>query len=498
MQYLPDAKQMKEADQYTIRTLSVPSLDLMERAAKACVRVMKAQGIDVKRPLIVCGSGNNGGDGLAIARLLAKEGSEVTAVMAGNPDHYTEETKAQAEQLRKAGVSLKDSLPLDDYTVVIDALLGVGLSREVKGNYADTIEKMNLLSGRKVAVDIPSGISADSGQVLGTAFLADLTVTFQAVKRGLLLYPGQTYAGEIFPEDIGVNTDLFAPDMEVAGKPDAYAPLLPSRPADSNKGTFGKLLVIAGSKGMSGAAYFNAAAAYRCGAGLVRVYTDPSNREILQTLLPEAIITTYSAYEEEEILRLVKWADAICLGSGIGQKDPAPQIVSAVLSHAEVPVLVDADGLNVLAGDTGILTHIRHTNYIFTPHMKEMSRLTGIDVEEIKTDRFRVLKDFTDQYGITCILKDSRTVIQTGGGRPYINTTGNAAMAKGGSGDVLAGITAGLLAQGLNCTDASLLGAYLQGRCGDAAKEEKGSYSVLARDLIESLSTVLKEEEKKC
>ncbi len=497
MRYLPNAKQMKEADQYTIETLGIPSLELMEHAAKACVRVMKEQKTDVSQPLIVCGSGNNGGDGLAIARLLAKEGSEVTAVMAGNPDHYTEETRTQADLLKDAGVSLTDTLRKADYSVVIDALFGVGLSREVKGNYADMIEKMNHCSGTKVAVDIPSGVSADTGMVLGTAFQADFTVTFQAVKRGLLLYPAQTYAGEIFAEDIGVNTDDFKENMEVAATLDSYADLLPARPADSNKGTFGRLLIIAGSKGMSGAAYFNACAAYRVGAGLVRIYTDKSNREILQNLLPEAIITTYTAFDEQEVLSLLKWADAICVGSGIGTGDTAMRIVDTVLRHALVPVLVDADGLNVISGNKDELTHMQHKNYIFTPHMMEMSRLTGLDISEIKADRFRVLKDFTDRFGITCVLKDARTVIQSCGDRAYINTTGNAAMAKAGSGDVLAGIISGLLSQGLTCMDAGILGVYLQGCCGDAARDLKGSYSVLARDLIEALPMVLKGEEEK-
>ncbi len=504
MKYLPTGGQMKQADQYTIETLGVPSLTLMERAANACVQVIQKEIPDLSRVLVVCGSGNNGGDGMAIARLLAGEGICVQVLLAGNPDHFTEEARHQGILLDEAGVTPVREWKEEEYTLIIDALFGVGLCRDIEGEYAKIIEKMNACEGAKLAVDIPSGISADTGAVLGVAFKADLTVTMQEIKRGLLLYPGQSYAGRIIAADIGIDTRLFEEDAAVAcmlegqkNEEDAndYSGLLPVRRPDTNKGSYGKLLVIAGSKGMSGAAFFNACAAYTAGTGLVRIYTAEANRQILQSLLPEAIITTYTGFDEGELMKLLKWADAVCVGSGLGTSDKAGRIMETVLENVAVPCLVDGDGLNLIASHKRYYEMMEPDLFVFTPHMKEMSRLTGKSVEEIRNDRFGILDDFVNRHQLTCILKDARTVIQTAGDRAYLNVTGNAAMAKAGSGDVLAGITAGLMAQGLSCTDAALLGTYLHGRSGDKARAEKGSISLLARDLIECLTQVLKEEE---
>ncbi len=504
MKYLPSGEQMKQADQYTIETIGVPSLTLMERAAASCVRVIQEENLDLGRVLIVCGSGNNGGDGLAIARLLAEEGIAITVFLAGNPDHFTEEARHQGILLDAAGVKPVTRWQDADYTLVVDALFGVGLSRDIEGEYAETIKKMNAQNCAKLAVDIPSGISADTGAVLGAAFQADLTVTMQEIKRGLLLYPGQAYAGKIVPVDIGIDTGIFTDDPQVAcmlegqkNDEDAndYSGLLPVRKPNSNKGTYGRLLVIAGSKGMCGAAYFNACAAYMAGTGLVQIYTPEANRQILQTLLPEAVLTTYTSFDEGELMKLLKKADAVCIGSGLGTSDKSRRIVETVLENVEVPCLVDGDGLNLISAHPRYKDLLAPDRFVFTPHMKEMSRLTDLTVEEIQADRFRILQEFVEQNQLTCILKDSRTVIQTAGDRPYMNVNGNAALAKAGSGDVLAGITAGLLAQGLSCMDAALLGTYLHGRCGDMVRDKKGNISVLARDILECLPEVLKEEE---
>ncbi len=497
MQYLPDAKQMKAADQYTIEGKGVPSLSLMEQAAAAFVRALQAQAVDPGNTLVVCGSGNNGGDGLAIARLLSEAGSTVTVLTAGAADHRTEETKTEMERLSKTEVRFLSAWQDDAYTLVVDALFGVGLSRDVEGTYAALIQAMNDSSGFKAAVDIPSGISADTGCVLGCAFRADLTVTFQAVKRGLVLYPGQTYAGQIYPVDIGVDTSAFATDPSVCYAISDARALLPERPEDSHKGTFGKLLVIAGSRGMCGAAYLNAYAAYLCGAGLVQIYTTEDNRPILQELLPEAILTTYTTFDERTLIHLLSWADAVCVGSGIGQGTEAVSIMETVLTHSTVPTLVDADGLNVLASHRYLFEKKQHAAYIFTPHMKEMSRLTGQDVAAIRKDRFSLTEAFVKQAHATLVLKDARTLIQPEDGRACLNLNGNAAMAKGGSGDVLSGIIAGLLAQGVPIPDAAVLGTYLHGESGDLAREEKGAYSVLARDLITKLPDVFLKEESR-
>lgn len=494
MQLWVNAAQMKAADQYTIQKLGVPSLELMEHAAQACVQVLEDEKVDLSHVCVVCGSGNNGGDGFAIARILQNNRYSVETFCVGNPEHYTEETQEQMHRLQECGGKITYGMPQEDsYSVVIDAVFGVGLSRKVEGRYRQVIEQMNRMRGTKFAVDIPSGLSATTGCILGCAFKADYTVTFQLKKIGLELSQGRTMAGRVIVPDIGISTDSICEDQEIvrtAGK-DIYRKMLPDRPEDSNKGTYGRLLVIAGSKGMAGAAYLNAHAAYMTGAGLVRIYTSSDNREILQTLLPEAVITTYEEYNKEELLSLLTWADGVCIGSGLGMSRLSEKILKTVIEYVKVPCLIDADGLNLLAENKNYLNQMAERRFVITPHMKEMSRLTGISVEELKADRIQILKDFSSRYRITCVLKDSRTLIASEEKGIRMNLTGNSAMAKAGSGDVLAGVISGWMVQGKEAEDAAELGTYIHGLSGDLAKFEKGVYSVMARDLIEYISKAL-------
>ena len=494
MQLWVNAAQMKAADQYTIQKLEVPSLELMEHAAQACVQVLEDEKVDLSHVCVVCGSGNNGGDGFAIARILQNNRYSVETFCVGNPEHYTKETQEQMYRLQECGGKITYGMPQEDsYSVVIDAVFGVGLSRKVEGRYRQVIEQMNRMRGTKFAVDIPSGLSATTGCILGCAFKADYTVTFQLKKIGLELSQGRTMAGKVIVPDIGISTDSICEDQEIvrtAGK-DIYRKMLPDRPEDSNKGTYGRLLVIAGSKGMAGAAYLNAHAAYMTGAGLVRIYTSSDNREILQTLLPEAIITTYEEYNKEELLSLLTWADGVCIGSGLGMSRLSEKILKTVIEYVKVPCLVDADGLNLLAENNNYLNQMAERRFVITPHMKEMSRLTGTPVEELKADRIQILKDFISRYWITCVLKDSRTLIASEEKGIRMNLTGNSAMAKAGSGDVLAGVISGWMVQGKEAEDAAELGTYIHGLSGDLAKFEKGVYSVMARDLIEYISKAL-------
>lgn len=494
MQLWVNAAQMKAADQYTIQKLGVPSLELMEHAAQACVQVLEDEKVDLSHVCVVCGSGNNGGDGFAIARILQNNRYSVETFCVGNPEHYTEETQEQMYRLQECGGKITYGMPQEDsYSVVIDAVFGVGLSRKVEGRYRQVIEQMNRMRGTKFAVDIPSGLSATTGCILGCAFKADYTVTFQLKKIGLELSQGRTMAGRVIVPDIGISTDSICEDQEIvrtAGK-DIYRKMLPDRPEDSNKGMYGRLLVIAGSKGMAGAAYLNAHAAYMTGAGLVRIYTSSDNREILQTLLPEAIITTYEEYNKEELLSLLTWADSVCIGSGLGMSRLSEKILKTVIEYVKVPCLIDADGLNLLAENKNYLNQMAERRFVITPHMKEMSRLTGTPVEELKADRIQILKDFISRYRITCVLKDSRTLIASEEKGIRMNLTGNSAMAKAGSGDVLAGVISGWMVQGKEAEDAAELGTYIHGLSGDLAKFEKGVYSVMARDLIEYISKAL-------
>lgn len=497
MIYFPDAGQMKAADRYTIDVLGIPSLELMERAAESCVQIMEAEGIDLSKICVICGSGNNGGDGFAIARMLKEKKLDVELVFIGKEVSCTEETRRQMQLFQKVGGRISNTYEEKEYSVIVDAIFGVGLSRPIEGKYFEIIESLNRSKAVRVAVDIPSGISADTGCVMGTAVRADLTVTFQKRKLGLIFYPGCEYAGRVFIADIGICTEKMEEDAETvfSYEPSLFSELLPERKPDSHKGTYGKVLIIAGSKGMAGAAYLNALSAYRTGAGLVQIYTVEENRMILQQLLPEAIITAYDSYDEEEVRGLLTWADVVCIGSGIGVNECSEKILEMVVKNVQVPCVVDADGLNILAGHPQYLEGISAGQFVFTPHLKEMSRLTRIDVETLKSRRIDAARAFAEKYPVVCVMKDARTVVACAGRQTYVNISGNAAMAKAGSGDVLAGIITGLLAQGKDCFEGACIGVLLHGIAGDAAKVEKGSYSVLARELADGIAAVLSRKE---
>lgn len=496
MRYLPNGTWMGKADAYTIEQLGIPSIVLMEHAALKTVEAMEQEAIDLGKVLIVCGSGNNGGDGFAVARLLKQKGCSVTVLFTGKESSMSPECKIQAHAVRCLGIPIVTELPDESFPLVVDAIFGVGLNREIQGHYKELIQQLNELPGQKVAVDIPSGIHAGTGQVLGVAFQADLTVSFQCEKLGTVLFPGKSFAGKVLPADIGIQENIFAKEREVCYTLDlADVPsLLPRRKANSHKGSYGKVLMITGSEGMAGAAYLSAKAAYTCGAGLVQIYTPTSNRVVLQQLLPEAIVTTYEDFDQKHLRELLEWADVICIGCGFGQSEVSHQILKCVLTHRQVPCVVDADGINLLSCSMEYVIP-NSDPLILTPHLKEMSRLTGCSVAEIQEKRFQILDEFCNHYDAVCVLKDARTVVAREGKQYFVNTAGNQSMAKAGSGDVLAGVITGMLAGHLEPYDAAVAGVYLHACGGDHAKETLGSYSVLAEDLIAHIGAVIKEAE---
>nr|WP_294494389.1 NAD(P)H-hydrate dehydratase [uncultured Mediterraneibacter sp.] len=498
MRYLPDGIQMKSADRYTIEQVGIPSLVLMERAALQTVSAMRRYGIDLSRPLIVCGSGNNGGDGFAIARLLYEGGREAEVFFAGKDSSLSEECRIQKKIVENLGIKVSTDYPAGEYTVIIDAIFGVGLSRDVAGRYCDIIGWMNKQKCRKAAVDIPSGICARTGRVLGTAFQAELTVGMTCVKIGCELYPGKKYAGYTEAVSIGIDPEIFSENHDVCVTSDTedIPHMLPKRTQDSHKGSYGKVLMITGSSGMAGASYLSARAAYSVGAGLVRVYTDEANREVLQQLLPEAVISCYHSYDEKRLEELLNWADVVCIGCGLGESDLSWKILSHTLEYVSVPCIVDADGLNLLGREKNLLKQVK-APAILTPHMKEMSRLTGYSVAELKERRIDILREFTSEYPVVCALKDSRTAVLQEGKHPFLNLAGNNAMAKAGSGDVLAGVITGLKAQGMKAYESAVLGVFLHACGGDKARDAKGGYSVLARDLIDGIEECLINSQEK-
>ena len=465
---------------------------LMERAALEVVRCMEEEQLDFRKVLVVCGSGNNGGDGYAIARLLHLKGHDVTIFFAGNSQKRSEENAQQAKIAAHYEIPVITNLGTEEYSVIIDALFGTGLKREVTGHYREVLCSVNQMAGKKVAVDLPSGIHDTTGARMGIAFCADLTVAIAFPKRGLFLQEGNVCAGKILTGDIGISSETFSEGTVTFGyeKQDLFLGF-PKRKKNSHKGSYGKVLMIAGSKGMSGAAYLSAKAAYAVGAGLVQIYTHEENRVILQQLLPEAIITTYDTFDSEQLEKLIQWADLIGIGCGLGKSDTAERVMQYTLKRALVPCVVDADGINILSKH---MEWIEETNalIVLTPHMKEMSRMLQCSVKELIEQRMEKLHAFVERYKVVCVLKDARTLVAKEHQNTYLNLSGNAAMAKAGSGDVLAGVIVGILAQQCEPYTSACLGVFLHGLAGDMARDKKGAYSVLASDLVAEISSVLK------
>lgn len=502
MRKLVTGRQMKAVDAHAIQEIGIPSMVLMERAALACAdelekRVLACKPKDTYRIASFCGTGNNGADGVAVARILKLRGYDTCIVTVGDESRYTEEMAAQLE------IAERLEIPVDtyytgmdpDFDIVVDAVFGVGLSRDVTGEFA---EALNFIEDSHLeyimAVDIPSGLSSETGAVLGTAVKCDLTVTFGLEKVGMAVYPGKALCGEVVIADIGFPDfdDYEGRRYVTYDREDLVR--IPERRSDANKGTYGKVLICAGSAGMCGAAYLSAKAAYRTGAGLVRILTPEVNVPILQTLLPEAIITPYNvseACEEPEKLKLivedaVGWATAVVVGPGIGRDTYVKNLLEYVLLSAYVPIIIDADGLNTISDYPYLLNYFTE-NVIITPHLKEMSRLTGKDIPELKEDLPESAALFSEEHGIITVLKDAATVVARKDGSVYINGSGCAAMAKGGSGDVLTGAIAGLISLGFSEDDAAAMGVYIHGLAGEKAGLEKGMHSVLAGEIADAL-----------
>lgn len=499
MKYLVTGKEMKLLDQNTSTNFKVPQLVLMEQAAMCFVRELLQFVPEMKKAIVFCGKGNNGADGLAIARLLHQK--EIAVEICCIKDFAADEKKCSKEFLMQEEICNSYGIPRKtdwseitegEYDVVIDAVFGIGLSRNLNAFYCDFIEKINSVNALRVAVDIASGIDADSGQVMGAAVNCDYTITFSYEKIGQFLWPGSDYSGKVICAPMGITQDSWL------GKKPQFAYLeaedlvnLPKRPNHSNKGTFGKLLVVAGSLHMAGAVVLCAKAAYRSGVGLVRVFTSEENRTIIQSTVPEAVLCTYGKKaDEEELIKQLKWADAVVLGPGIGTDTAGQKLVDIVLANVNVPLVVDADALNILAQNVNRLL-LPHTDMIVTPHLGEMARLTGNTVSWIQNHILESACEFAKQYNVTCVLKDFHTITANAYGLCYVNLTGNNGMATAGSGDVLAGIIGALLAQGTESENAAAIGVMIHGMAGDKAAETTGKAGMMAGDLTDALCQII-------
>lgn len=483
---------MKRYDENTIEKIGIPGMVLMERAALTAFRALEQhffpETLERRTVLVLAGMGNNGGDGLALARLLREAGCRVDVWCVGDETGVTQQWKCQKNILRNYPLRISSKPMREEYNILVDALFGVGLSRDIEGAFREAVEYFNRASGFKLALDVPSGICADTGRVLGCAVRADMTVTFAFEKRGLRFFPGCEYAGEVITGDIGIGERAFLgrePQMFYYDE-EPYK-LLPNRRRDGNKGSFGKVLLVAGSKKIAGAAVLAAQGAYKAGAGMVKVISPLENRVILQQAVPEALFGTLEDLEES-----LSWADVIAIGPGLSQDEEALECLDRVISEGRLPLLIDADGLNLLAKSKFLSERLsaqgaRCRSIILTPHVGELARLSKKTVDELKADLSGFGKELAGRLHCIVAAKDARTFICGENVPTCVNLRGNSGMATAGSGDVLTGIIAGLLAQGARAFEAAVLGVYLHAWAGDKASEALGEHACMAGDIVKHL-----------
>lgn len=501
---LVTAESMREIDTYCIETLGIPSLTLMENAGVGTVRFIEREfvALEGKRITVICGKGNNGGDGFVIARALGSKGCDVDVCLVGRCEDVGGDARTNLDRLGPSAVvelsggravaRCVESMEKSD--LVVDALFGTGFKGIPRGLSGTVIGQMNL-SGRPVlSVDVPSGLNATTGIAEGECVRAEWTCTMGLPKRGFYVFPGRSYVGAVHVVDIGVPWKAI---KEIGIRDNVLeagdaARLLPDRPHDAHKGTFGKLVILAGSVGYTGAAYLACMSAMRAGAGLVYLGIPESLNDVMEVKLTEVITRPLPETERRtlssEALPLVREmlsdADAVAVGPGLSRNAETQALVRTVVSEVEIPCVVDADGLNALS--LGMVGERSGTgSVVLTPHPGEMARLTGKSVGDVLESREAIARDVAEKERATVVLKGSGTLVTDPSGEIYINPTGNCGLASGGTGDVLTGIIAALLAQGLAATEAAALGAYIHGLAGDLAAESVGSAGMIAGDVME-------------
>lgn len=509
MKWISTVQDMRETDLYANRQLHIPTLLLMEQAALSVAERLMSLCQKDDDILILCGSGGNGGDGFALARLLKEKGYNVRVFFVGDPARLRGAALVNYQMLPGYQISV---LTMDQASAfhhlaeqsewVVDALLGTGLNRHCDGMMAQIIHLVNQLKDEKhfkvLSIDIPSGIQADTGKVMGEAIRADETVALCHLKRGHLLYPGRDYAGRVSVGGIGIPQTI--PSLQKASafllEDQDMAYLLPKRKSRSHKGLYGKLLILAGSPAMPGALSLASRSAYKMGVGLVKAAADPSVLSILQGQLPEAVGCPLSGDLSEKtkalLAALEEGPSAVCAGPGLGQGEEARALLAALFEKLspQTPLIIDADALNLLAIDESLreLVRRRDGQTILTPHMGEASRLLGKEIADIMADPEKAVYELADTFRAIAVLKDAMTLVCNRDHQLFFNTTGNNGMSTAGSGDVLLGMIGGLVAQRQPLFEAACCGVYLHGRFGDLSREAKGAYGMLASDIIDHIN----------
>ncbi len=501
---------VREIDRTSIEEFGIPGLVLMENAGRAVAKVMLQKFPEAKKIAIFAGGGNNGGDGFVLARHLLGEGLDVTTYILSNRKKYRGDSFTNLQALTKIGarvIELKDIFSeYQQSDLIIDALFGTGLDRQVEGFYREVIEFINSQPVPHVSVDLPSGLDANTGFPLGISVKADVTVTFVLPKLGLAIYPGLEYAGKVYVVDITTPKFLEKDIPYELVTYDTVRKVLKPRHPDTHKGTFGHLIVLAGSPGKTGAAALVALGALRVGTGLVTVGVPNSLNPIMEQKLTEAMTEPLPETEGgvfgkvaiEAALRLMsERKNALAIGPGITTGEDTAQFLYEILRKSSVPIVLDADGITLIARNLNILKEVK-VPIILTPHPGEMSRLIGRTSDDVQKNRVGVARDFSTMYNAYTVLKGARTVISTPEGSVFINPTGNPAMASGGMGDVLNGVIAGFLAQGYKPSDACILGVFSHGLAGDMESKKKGQAGIIASDVAdlmpEALNKILNKE----
>jgi NAD(P)H-hydrate epimerase len=505
---LCSAAEMRAIDRAAIEGHGVPGMALMERAGAAVARTARALLAPEGRAVVVCGGGNNGGDGWVAARLLREAGRDARVVALVAPARLAGDAARACAAAVDAGVAygvLDEAAALSAVAagpgdVVVDAVFGTGLSRAPEGVFAAAIERVNALragGARVLAVDVPSGLSADTGHPLGVCVRADATVTFALQKRGLVLYPGAELAGEVAVAEIGIPPAAASSvpvTCELLCARDALA-LVPPRRRDAHKGDAGRVLVIAGSPGKTGAAHLALAGALRGGAGLVTLAARAAVLPFALAGRPEAMSFALeghgplAAADRPALLDAARGVDAIVAGPGIPRGPGTARLLRDVLAHAPTPAVLDADALNALADEPALLGNWP-SPVVLTPHPGEMARMCGISIAEVQADRIEVARSRAEAWGCTVVLKGARTVVASPGRPASVVATGNPGLATGGTGDVLAGLVGALLAGGLEPHDAARVAAWVHGRAGDLAAEVHGERGLVASDVAERIGGV--------
>ncbi len=515
MQVLTTAE-MREADRRTIEDIGIPGRVLMESAGRAIVRQMeKVVPNLLRRPIeIVCGKGNNGGDGLVVFRYFATHGYRARAWVLAPLDTLSGDAKANLDSALALGLtveSLSNERELEKvvgsfsaHAVVVDAILGTGLTKAARGMAEQAILRLNRIPAFRVAVDVPSGLSSDSGEIPGEAIEADLTVALAAPKLCHLLPPASFRCGQLKVTDIGIPKQILtATGSKLATiEPEDFAKVwTPGRP-DAHKGSFGHLLIVSGSVGKTGAAVMAAAAALRSGAGLVTV---AAPGRALPMMAPALLESMWEPLEETpdgaiatgalpRALELLEGKTAAAIGPGLGQNPETLSFVKKFIQEIEIPAVIDADGINAFEGDPKAIPPGRAL--ALTPHPGEAARLLNCTAKDIQRDRLDAVRRLAKDLDVGVALKGYRTLVSEPSGRAQINMTGNAGMASGGTGDVLTGMVGAFLARGFAVGDSLRLGVYLHGLSGDLAAEEKGQVSLTATDLIHHLPVAIRQLEK--